>query len=414
MGEIKKTVNYQDLTDAIMVTLMQQISAVNQLEAARKSKKPIHIIRSLEKRIPRTVPVIIGNCGIGKSWLATALVEDLMEEYFKGNIINIRVSEMPEGELGGLPDVHRITEDGKTYYSKPSWFRSDLVNEWVLVFLDEINRGEKGDPTQQMLHKFLNERSIHEWKLPDRWIILAACNPEGTGDYQVTDLMSDKSMSTRLKKYPLDMPLEDFVLWAGKQDALGRQNIHGSVLEFFVQNPDEFERDDNCPRTIHEFSDSLYFLEEIDRLELFVTQAAASLDIGTAVALSTFYNNTGIELKAIDILEYKKKTANTVAQLVKGQRNDVLLQVIDSLATTVSGEKLNDHVENIFTFLKQIPVELTYKFFKELLLRVHKNKDFQEYFYKLYSSAGDDTELYSIISDISEDKKVAFDSETGF
>lgn len=324
----------------------------------------LHVRQQLEakdeKSQPMLVPLLIGKHGNGKSWMVREIADELTEE----RVINLRLSEMPEGELGGIPHV---TEDGKMFYATPPWWRTDWEDKPVIVFVDEINRVQRYDGSVQMLHKFLNERKIHEKELPRHWPIVAAANPEN-GDYQVHEMLADWSFRTRVKVYHVLIEFEEWVEWAKKDN-----NIHPLIVEYFSQHREAFNTDQNVPRCIHEASQNLRYIEKIGAEDLIFHTLLGSIP-DNALDFSQFYRKNVEILRVEDILKYTKEIRERVQRFVESGRSDVLMKAINGLLTT-DADKVEKNINNVFSFLLDLPKELSYYYFNSLFLSVPKSEN---------------------------------------
>jgi len=317
----------------------------------------------------QTVPLLIGEYGIGKTQMMSQIAGDLLKDIFEGRLLTLRISEMPEGEIGGLPDINSQV----SVYRKPQWLTLYSPEDWVLVFWDEINRGQERDSTQAMLHKILSEHQVHHEQISPRWIFVAACNPDN-GDYQVSNLLADKSMLTRFRRYHVTTSVEDWLLWAKEHE------IHSVVREYIAGNPDALTKGDNCPRTWDEFSKALTWLVKRKRPELIVSKATSLLEPDTALDFWRFWQSTA-KVTVQDI--YDGKNVSKVSK-------DVLVEATQALIHEDT-EVVLKNIGNVLSFLKSIPPEITHMYL--MGIRQKKGDDWLE----IYAEVAEDTALVNIV-----------------
>lgn len=175
--------------------------------------------------LSRSVPLIIGESGIGKT--------SLIREFCKKNelyLVNIDANLLKEGEIGGLPMV----VGGKTFYAthhKLMEIDTYLENNpgYVLLFIDEINRSDHS--VQQELMNLILNREINGYKLSDRVLVAAAMNPTNkmddfrNTDYQVVDM--DPAQEDRFIWFHMDSDPREWIRWGMEEG-----QIHEMVIQF--------------------------------------------------------------------------------------------------------------------------------------------------------------------------------------
>ena len=170
-------------------------------------------------------PVLLeGPTGIGKSELVRALAGKLGIETV---VLDLSLLEPPD--LVGLP----VIEGGVTRYATPRILPQGGAG---ILMLEELNRAERY--IQQPALQLLSARTLHEYVLPEGWVVFAAINPE-TGEYQVTPL--DPALKARFLHLRVRPDRASWLAWAVAHD------LHPSVVELARKH--ERILDDVPPRT---------------------------------------------------------------------------------------------------------------------------------------------------------------------
>lgn len=119
------------------------------------------------------------------------------------------------GDIIGLPTrvekIDPVTNEPyfMTDFAPPKWWPVDM-NEKVVIFLDEINRG-KPEIMQCVMDMVLN-RKLSGRALPENTRIIAAMNPMDDGYYQVEEL--DPALLDRFNIYDFKPTVEEWLEWA--------------------------------------------------------------------------------------------------------------------------------------------------------------------------------------------------------
>lgn len=171
-----------------------------------------------------------GIHGIGKSESIKSSMEELgyrMVTLFlgqaadAGDIVGLPDKREVKMEIGGVIDTFNITD-----YNPPKWWPFDM-NEKVIIFLDEINRG-KPEIMQCIMDMVLN-RVLNGRALPHQTRIIAAMNPTDDGYYQVEDL--DPALLDRFNVYDFKPTNDEWIAWAGVDD-----RVHKVVVGFIAKH----------------------------------------------------------------------------------------------------------------------------------------------------------------------------------
>ena len=103
--------------------------------------------------LPPEIAVLMrGPTGIGKSFLAKDLADGKDLPF-----VDVRLSTMSEGDVGGYPDIEGMKETGVMTFCMPSWFVRSC-REPVILMLDEMNRALPG--VQQSAFQLILDREL--------------------------------------------------------------------------------------------------------------------------------------------------------------------------------------------------------------------------------------------------------------
>lgn len=186
------------------------------------------VLAEVCKSFPSDQSILIrGAHGIGKSALAKVLGTT-----FKIPVIDLRLSQMTEGDFLGLPKLYdheydkdgNITKYGQTEFMPPDWFVK-AMSEPVVLLLDEINRATP--ELMQCGFQLIYDRMIQGKALHPGTRIVACVN--ASHHYQVNEM--DPALLNRFWTCDLVPVLSDWLVWAKTEG-----NIDSSIIEFCGQS----------------------------------------------------------------------------------------------------------------------------------------------------------------------------------
>lgn len=170
--------------------------------------------------------LIRGPHGIGKSQIARQVSRKRDKL-----LIDLRLSQMTEGDFLGLPKVvepqhdkdGRIIRRGMTEFRPPWWFVK-AQDEGVVLFLDEINRAVP--EVMQCAFQLVLDRAIQGKSVHPETRIIAAVN--ASPQYQVNEM--DPALLDRFLVVDMVPDIKGWIGWA-------RENgLDGSIIEFCREN----------------------------------------------------------------------------------------------------------------------------------------------------------------------------------
>jgi MoxR-like ATPase len=189
--------------------------------------KPSELAIALSICIDSRQPVCIwGSPGIGKSKVVqqTAGRKTLLLQ-------DVRAVLLDPVDLRGLP---HINGDGQAHWATPSFLPRDGAG---VLFLDELNRAPA--LVQNACFQLVLDRQLGEYRLPDGWVVVAACNRESDGG-GVTRMSS--ALANRFVHLEVEPDLDDWCKWAVAA------NVEPAVIAFLRFRPELLHQFDRTAR----------------------------------------------------------------------------------------------------------------------------------------------------------------------
>jgi hypothetical protein len=266
------------------------------------------------------LPVLLeGHRGFGKSQLMEAIARENGLDF---QMIDLSVAEPVD--LLGLP----VTSKGATQYRPPEFLPKKGKG---ILFFDEINRAPPPVLNPLLTLITTGRIPISGYRLPEGWVIAAACNPHDEGGYHVEEL--DPALRSRFLLIRLEADVSEWVAWAkGK-------GLHPLVIDFVDGSLSSFDADSN-PRAYEYLSRFLQAnpgVEKTPELEL----AAEGL-IGQKMARA-FAAFAGGEMRPItldDILKDPEGTQQTLALWKRKKRVDLFQTSVRNIAKALTDRKI--------------------------------------------------------------------------
>lgn len=168
--------------------------------------RPSVLVRELRANIEIQQPTMLwGSGGVGKS----SIVRQVADEMGMA-LLDVRLNLKEPVDFSGVPHVIGDT----THWAKPDFLpQEERDGKRGILFLDEVPNAPKA--TQAACYGLTLDRFIGNYTLPDGWSIVLAGNR-----------MSDRGgtiempapLKNRLAHYELEPNLDDWVVWAAKND----------------------------------------------------------------------------------------------------------------------------------------------------------------------------------------------------
>lgn len=276
-----------------------------------------------------------GPPGIGKSALVKQLAEDKEME-----LRDVRLPLLDPVDLRGLPMVDR--EEGVARWLPPDFLpRMDLKKAGILL-LDEINAAPPS--IQASAYQLILDRRIGSYKLPEKWIVIAAGNR--VSDRAVAFKLPS-ALSNRFTHLEISPDAEEWIRWAitNEVDPLIVAFIKSQPSMLFQFDPQRLPIAFPSPRSWTFASN----LQDLRRKDLLLYLNALQGTIGNAAkeAFRTFieYENDVPDIE--DILEGRPYDLPSANQL------DILYIIFANIIASLLKNMTEDRVANFFNYAMQ-------------------------------------------------------------
>ncbi len=142
-------------------------------------------------------PLFTGDAGLGKSQIVQQWVKQQKERNPEFGFIDLRIAYMEAPDLIGFPET-QVDENGivRTFHRLPSFWPTKGEG---LILLEEPNRGTSG--VMNCLMQLLTDRKIHQYSLPDGWMIAGCINPDSS-EYDVNAM--DTALKDRFEEFEIE------------------------------------------------------------------------------------------------------------------------------------------------------------------------------------------------------------------
>jgi hypothetical protein len=337
-------------------------------------------ILTLKQSLPyifkaRVSTFLWGHYGIGKS--------QAIKQYCKENnylYFDLRLGNVEVGDLLGLADftVDKEGQKTSTKFITPDWLKGIL--DWAeknpqskaVIFMDELPRARR-DVLQAVFQMVLDHKH-HTTEFPANVHVIAAGNPP-TEDYIQTDI-SDKALLDRFVHIKLTPTVKEWVNHAENN------NFNKSVVNFI--KTDNSMLDSTSSSYDIEVFPSRRSWEVVSRLVDAETpeNILQELCFGTVgkpatIAFFESMKNADKPIEAAEILKNYDKYVDRIKDYSNdktGGRQDLLKVTCDDLKKlletrdTDKKELKPKEVKNMLSFIKAIPVDLSFALVREVYM----------------------------------------------
>ena len=319
--------------------------------------------------------LIRGRHGIGKSWVAYQTAAGLTWDGTETRpikqgetplpVVEIRASQMTEGDLLGLPSPHQVNVNGENAASlTPFAWLIKACTEPVVLFLDEVDRATT--EVRQGFFQLGDSRQINGWKLHKGTVVFGAVNGGvHAAQYQVADM--DPAELDRWVTFDVEPSVEDWLNW-------GKDEVQPIIWDFINQNHDHLEHKGEFEpglvhpsrRSWHRLSNTLAKVNMLDDekadLGLLFNLSNGFVGFEAAVALRDFVENYERQVTVDDILVHGKVDKTSDFGLVD---HVALIEKMD--ASEVFNSKMEESkMSNLVLYFDTLPAEARMKLFTTL------------------------------------------------
>jgi hypothetical protein len=327
---------------------------------------------SLEQKQTRGVWCLISEAGEGKS----QGIHQLARKHGR-RVVDIRTSQF---SMIGAGVPQRADESGHFKIAIPNDYPKP-GEKCVLIF-DEINQGQQH--AIALFFKFLEDRGIYDYTLPEDCVIVALMNPSTAG-YNVTKIETNSAFNRRLMKAYVYNTFSDWKKHAQTEDFHFTDGLkkpcHPMVVRLLTASPTMLytakDRDGNkqfaCPATWQTVSLSLYNLEAA-KVELHSEKAefriAASINTVNAKMLCEFIKNNEILIGPEEVL-FKYKAKSKIRERVLALQKEAggtYTQLVQDVAQYIFRELPEAEIiaPQLVQFWHDMPVEQAQPFYQML------------------------------------------------
>tara|TARA_R110000824_G_scaffold49577_1_gene139180 strand:- start:856 stop:2010 length:1155 start_codon:yes stop_codon:yes gene_type:complete len=321
--------------------------------------------------------MIRGRHGVGKSWVAyqtaagltwdsnTLETRPINDNETPLPIVEIRASQMTEGDLLGLPSPQQVMINGQKAASLiPFAWLVKACTEPVVLFLDEVDRATI--EVRQGFFQLGDSRQINGWKLHAGTVVFGAVNGGmHAAQYQVADM--DPAELDRWVTFDVEPSIEDWLDW-------GKGEIHVLLWDFINQNRDhlehkgEFEPGTVYPsrRSWHRLDKTLAKTKMLDNEEadlgLLFNLSNGFVGFEAAVSFRDFVENYERQVTVEDILDRGDFEKTKDFGLVE---HVAMIEKID--ASGVFADPIPEkRISNLVKYFDTLPSEARMKLFTTL------------------------------------------------
>jgi hypothetical protein len=332
--------------------------------------------RNVDKQCYR----IVGPAGVGKTQItyqiAKTLTEKLFGEHNKANPedkkeFQVLMVKAPVLARDDFIIPFPVSEDGGESYSFKMLY-SDFVpkeqNTFGLFVIDECSRGDH--QLQQLLWQVQNEYSIHRLKFPRGWFVVSIDNPDDS-EYSMDNLEDAAGLRRQLHLY-VEVSTHDFLNYAIAHD------FHPYVIEFIQTHPEriyDFQAQKlgsvyANPASWEKLSDHLWKMEMRRGINFNEIEIKASGLLNTHMtSLFIEFARDKKDINPKDIFYDFNKVKPDVEKLLKENNMSKLGELMTSFCTfmtTTMPDYEDHHLENVYNFLRIMPVDTASLFISQI------------------------------------------------
>lgn len=164
-------------------------------------------------------PMFTGEAGLGKSFICQQWVKEKRKTNPNFGFLDLRIAYMEAPDLIGFPSEKKDHNGlDRTKHLLPEFWPTEGEG---LILLEEPNRGTTG--VMNCLMQLLTDRKVHNYTLPEGWIIAACINPD-SAEYDVNAM--DAALRNRFVEFEIEYDHNSFVSY------IDNRNYHPNIQNF--------------------------------------------------------------------------------------------------------------------------------------------------------------------------------------
>lgn len=306
-------------------------------------------------------PLFVGPPGVGKSQIVQAYCNER-----KLPFIDLRAAYLENVDMVGYPSVEKKGGRSVTCFNTPEFWPAE--GKGVLL-LEEPNRANTS--VMNTFMQLLTDRKVHDYKLPDGYIIVACINPE-TAAHEVNTM--DAALRNRFQIFEVEYDKEDFCRYMDKK------GWTESIRNFVSSGNWKFITPENMtknPGAVYVSPRSFAALEAAEKAGVpdSMKQEVFCTILGSGVGRQ--YYNFAYQDAPVSFFELadKKSRPSALRKLARHSdpsnvQGDKISVTIDDLLTNMAGKGATLEDEVVADILLNLPVEQGTAFMRELGYRL--------------------------------------------
>lgn len=327
-------------------------------------------------------PMFTGDAGLGKSQIVQQWVASQRERNPNFGFVDLRIAYLEAPDLIGFPETAKDPNGTvRTCHRLPEFWPTDGEG---LILLEEPNRGTTG--VMNCLMQLLTDRKVHNYTLPEGWLIAACVNPDSS-EYDVNTM--DAALKDRFEEFEVEYDALTFI------EYMDRKGWHNPIQRFVgdaiwtYKTPKELGQNGKyiSPRTWSKVNAAEKAgLAESRMLHRITVCGILGKDIGNEYHSYCFDQ---APVTAQDILKDKKAAFKRLREHCAPDtyRGDMIPATIDSIIKAYGGKQAKaDEIDEdtMVEVAKMIPADLTANLIKGCGFKVAKGRmsDFLNQFVK--------------------------------
>lgn len=189
-------------------------------------------------------PLFTGEAGLGKSAIVQQWVKKQRERNPEFGFLDLRIAYMEAPDLIGFPKDLEQNGKWRTIHCLPGFWPTEGEG---LLLLEEPNRGTTG--VMNCLMQLLTDRKIHDYTLPEGWMIAGCINPDSS-EYDVNSM--DAALKDRFEEFEVEYDPINFMEYIEKQNWYERLQMFINSGIWIYKTTKEIGKDGKyiSPRTL--------------------------------------------------------------------------------------------------------------------------------------------------------------------